>query len=184
MRDHLYRPQTPGIRITYDLIWLVIEGDWQADEHGRVCTYKGPRLGWTPVPGRLSAPELDKRLIGLAVRAGVYVWPTRNRAATVRYLTHLYRDLTDGVWESHTSHLAPHSPIYEISEFRDAVMKWPGVGLAVSTAAEQRFGSVKRAAMGSVEDWAKLTTLDAKGGKRVFGEANARKVINFLCKST
>ena len=184
MRDPLFKPGTSGLRITYDRVWLVVEGEWRSNEHGRVCTFKGPRLGWRPVPGALSASELEKRYVGLGLRAGVFVWPTANRECTVRYLTHLYRDLTDGPWEGHTSHLAPHVPVAPgTTEFQEAVMRWPGVGVSVSKAAQRKFGSVKRAAMGSVQEWANLTTTDLKGGKRVFGEPHARKVIDFLVKS-
>lgn len=185
MRDGTYKPDTPGIRVTFDRIWLVIEGDWQADDHGRVCTYKGPKHGWKPVHGGISAPELEKRIIGLEVRAGVYVWPTRNAAATVRYLTHLYRDLTDGAWESHTSHLAPHNPesLEELTPFQDAVMKWPGVGLAVSKAAQKKFGSLRRAMTAPLAHWADLTMESSAKTHRRFGEANARKVCDFLVKS-
>ena len=175
--------QLPGMRRTYAYSWLIIEGDWRSNEHGQICTWRGPKHGWQPMPGRLSVAELEKRLIGLEVRAGVYVWPTRDRASTVRYLVHLYRSLTDGPWQSHTSHLAPHAPLLDVSAFRAAVMTWPGVGLAVSKAAEATFGSVKCAATASIADWAKLVTLDAKGGKRTFGEAHARKVIEFLVKA-
>jgi hypothetical protein len=79
--------------------------------------------------------------------------------------------------DQHTSHLAVHTPatLGSVSHFRKAVMAWPYIGLKTSKAAERQFGSVKHAAIASVQEWAAMET----DGRR-FGEVNAQKLVNFL----
>jgi ERCC4-type nuclease len=187
MRDKTFKPDTPGLRLPYTYLWLVIEGEWRHDGQGRICTYKGPRLGWKPAPGAMAAAEFEKRILGLQLRLGVYVWPTARRVDTVRYLTNLYRDFVDSTAEDHTSHLAPHmqTHLVELSPFREAVMAWPGVGVKASKAAEGAFRrngkpSLSRAATAKLSEWAELSTVDNKGSSRKVGMKTATQIIEFL----
>ena len=182
MRDKTYKPDTPGLRLAYDHIWLVIEGSWRHDTQGRVCVYKGPRFGWKPAPGRISAAELDKRIMGLQIRLGVHVWPTNIQRDTVRYLANLYRDYSDSTAAEHTSHLAPHTHdhIIGLTPFQEAVIAWPEVGIKISKAAEKVFRrggkpSLRVAATASMQEWADLST-----GERRFGAKSAQKLQDFL----
>jgi ERCC4-type nuclease len=168
--------QLPGLLKTYDHAWLLVEGQWRANAAGQVTTQK--RRGvWAPVPGKMSASELDKQLLTLELCGGLHVAHTHTRADTVRFLGNLYRWWTDRALDSHTSHLALHvSPtVYAISPFRAAVCQWPGIGLKTSSAVERRFSSIRHAAAAPVEEWAAITTGDRKLGKKT-----AERVVKFL----
>lgn len=182
MRDLAFKPDTPGYRVKCDYIFVVVQGAWQANDRGQVCVFQGPKRGWQPAPGAMSASELHKRIIGLEIRAGVFVWPTARAADTIRYLRDLYRDWTDGPWEGHTSHLAPHQPasLTPLTPFQEGVIGWSHVGTKVAKAAERRFKTIQRAAAGTVPEWATLETKDTKGHARMVGAATATKIVAYL----
>lgn len=174
--------QLPGMLESYDYSYLLVEGQWRADENGYMCHYCGPRLRWQRCKGSMPASEFDKRLLGIQECLGVRVVQTNRQADTVRWLANLYHWWRDTALDAHTSHLAPHAPqgLFRISPFRQAIMAWPGVGRKVSLAAEEAFKTVECAATISPELWADLKTTDDLGRERRFGEAAARKVYTFL----
>lgn len=174
-------PGLTGPKKIYDYAWLLIEspsGGWRANDAGFVSTYQGPRRGWVPVPGRMRASEFEKHLLTFAVCGGVYVQHTDSRDATCRFLVNLYRWWTDVALDAHTSHLAVHTPslLGEVSGFREAVMKWPGIGLKVSRDVEEMFnGSIRQACQAQTEEWAEITT----NGRRL-GFPTAQRIDRFL----
>ena len=170
--------QLPGMRKTYEHSWLLIEGTWRHDEKtGLITTYQGPRRGWSAIPGKMRASEFEKHILTFELCGVVHVRYTNSRADSVRAIVELYRWWTDRTFDSHTSHLAIHQPVAfgAVSEFRQAVMAWPGIGLKVSKSAEKVFGTIERAVRADLSTWAELMT----DGRR-FGEANAKKVFTFL----
>jgi ERCC4-type nuclease len=170
--------QLPGIRKTYDHSWLMIEGTWRHDTTGFITTYQGPQRGWSPLPGKMRASEFEKHVLTFELCGGVHVRYTNSRADSVRAIVDLYRWWTDRAFDSHTSHLAIHTPATfgPVSDFRKAVMAWPSIGLKVSKAAEKKFaGSIVYAAGADVDAWAELET----DGRR-FGRPSAEKLVRFL----
>lgn len=170
--------QLPGMRKTYDYSWLLIEGTWRHDEaSGLITTYQGPRRGWAAIPGRMRAAEFEKHLLTFELCGGVHVRYTNSRADSVRALVELYRWWTDRSLDSHTSHLAIHTPVSlrTISKEQQAIMAWPGVGPKLGRVAEKAFGSVERAASANAKQWAELET----DGRR-FGLPSAEKLVRFL----
>ena len=173
-------PGLTGPKKIFDYAWLLLEspsGGWRADEKGFVCTYKGPRIGWKQVPGHMRASEMEKHLLTFAVCGGIQVQQTETQAGTLRFISNIYHWWTDVDLDKHTSHLAVHTPsmMGDVSPFRKAVMGWPGIGLKTSRAVEQRFGSIKNAAMLNEAEWAELET----DGRR-FGRPAAEKLVKFL----
>ena len=80
--------------------------------------------------------------------------------------------------DQHSSHLVIHTPaaIGAVSDFRKAVMSWPGVGLKTSKAIEQRFrGSIKDAVQLNEAEWAEIQT----DGRR-FGRPAAERLTKFF----
>ena len=157
--------QLPKMHDLYDYKWVLVEGTWRHDDQGRIVVYKGPRLGWKPIHGRITADELEKRMLTLELCAGMHVRYTNSRRDTVRFVQSLYRFWTDKALDKHTSHLAQHEPpaLTFYSDTRQALMKWPGVGHKLSAVAERRFKSVRAAAMAGPDEWANLTTADDDG---------------------
>lgn len=176
--------QLPGMRAVYNHSWLLIEGEWRHDANGLITTNQGSYRGWKRHPSKMRASEFEKHILTFELCGGVHVRYTNSRADSVRAIVNLVRWWQDKALDSHTSHLAIHEPVAAfgvVSEFRRAVMAWPGIGLKLSKAVEKKFqgkhglGSVDVAASASVSDWADLET----DGRR-FGELNAAKLTKFL----
>jgi hypothetical protein len=132
----------------------------------------------------MNAGELEKQLLTLEMCGGVHVRHTNSQRDTVRFLGSLYRWFTDKAMDAHTSHLAVHNPpmLFAVSKFRQAVMRWPGIGMKASAAVEKHFGgSIVRAAGAPVDEWADLETTDDRGKTRRLGTAAAKKIVTF-CK--
>lgn len=153
----------------YDFRFLLVEGEWRHNDSGQVVLRSGWRE-WKVAPGGWSASELDKRLLGLTLRRGVYVQTAITRRDTVRWLESLYRDFTDVAWDEHTSHIAVHRPVslVSISEFRETVSTFPGIGIKTSKNVEQYFcGSIRRAVKARAAEWQKIEGIGAKGAAKI-----------------
>lgn len=176
--------QLPKLRRHFGgFAWLLVEGRWEADSAGRVCTYKGPRRGWVPVPGNVGAAEFEKQLLTLEINGGLRRKDTNTRADTLRFISTLYHWWTDVSQDQHSSHIAVYEPptLVPLSPFRQAVYMWPEVGMKTSAVVEKTFkGSIRRACKASVDEWAAITTVDRHGKERRFGEKAARKLDVFL----
>lgn len=157
----------------YDFRYLLVEGEWRHNESGLV-TLRGSYGKWNPAPGRFSASELDKTLIGLPLRAGVNVWPTATRRDTIRWIQSLYRNFTDKAWDDHSSHTGIHRPasLVPLSGFRQAVTAFPRIGIKTSLTVEKHFkGSLRRAVAARSKEWAKIEGI---------GRDSAEKIDSFL----
>lgn len=182
--------QLPGLvdHGRFDYAWLLVEGYWKHDDKGFLSTYQGKQRGWVPVRGRMTAAEFEKHLLTYEVCSGIRLRFSNSRRDTIRILVNLYRWWTDTALDHHTSHIQIHEPasLIPISDFRRAVCMWPGVGLKVSAAAEERFlnkegmPSVAYAASADQDEWAEIVTSDDKGNLRRFGHTAAEKLVQFL----
>ena len=175
--------QLPGLSQQYDYTWLIIEGMWRHNELGQVVTYRGKSQGWIPIPGRMSASELEKQVLTLECCGGLHVRYTNSRADTVRFVGNLFRWWTDQALDGHTSHLAVHTAptIVPVSDFRQAVMRWPHIGFKVSKAVERTFGgSIRAASHASVDQWARIETITTAGQSRRLGQKAATEIVAFL----
>lgn len=153
----------------FDFRYLLIEGEYRSDDRGLVTVRS--RFGeWRPAQGSFRASELDKTLIGLPLRAGVYVWQTHTRRETVRWIESLYRSFTDCSWDAHGSHIAIYRPptLAPISDFRTTISTFPGIGTKTSLHVEEHFGgSIRKAVRARAKDWAGIAGIGAKVAQRV-----------------
>ncbi len=175
-------PKMVGPQGAYDHAWLLVEGIWRHNESGLITAYYGPRRGWVPVRGKMSAWELEKRVLTLELCGGLHVRFTNTRADTVRFVGSLYRFWTDKPLDRHTSHLAQHTPpsLVALSEFRDVVARLPGVGVRTSLAVEVAFkGCLRDAINADAVRWADIATLDHAGHARRLGMKTAERIVAF-----
>lgn len=175
--------QLPGLSSHYDYTWLIVEGLWRHDEAGQVVMYRGKMRGWQPIPGRMTASELEKQVLTLENCGGMHVRYVNSRRDTVRFISNLYRWWTDIAVDMHTSHLAVHTAptIVPVSDFRQAIMRWPNIGLKTSKAVELAFrGSIRAACLASIEEWATIETITDKGQARRLGVKAATEIVKFL----
>lgn len=177
-------PGLTGEEKVYDYAWLLVEGRWAHNRHGRVIVPKrrrGRAETWEALHG-ISAAELESRINTYHFNGGCDVRFSNDRRDTVRFIAAQYRWWTDKSLDHHVSHLQIHRPqsFRRLSKFREAVMSWPGVGYKVSKAAEEAFhGSLVEAATANMDQWATLTTIDDKGNQRRFGMKAAEAVVRF-----
>ncbi len=174
--ERLAGHQVPGMVPMYDYRWLVIEGARRTDRQGQILLRRG-QFQWTPV---MSLAEFEKRLITLEMVMGLKIRFTQTRYETVRFLCQLYRWWTDTSMDDHRSHIAVHEQptMIPLSRFRQAVVKWPHIGIRTSLMVEETFGgSIRRAATASVNEWAAIPV--AKGGRRL-GTKHAQDVVDFV----
>ena len=154
----------------YDFRYLLIEGEWRANETGLVSIRKGRGI-WAAVPGRFSASELDQTLLGFALRCGVTVWQTTVRKETVRWIESLYHNFCDRRWEEHTSHVATTcrpATLVPLSDFRTFIMGIPGVGAKTSLAVEKHFqGSIRGAVKARAKEWERVDGVGRKGAAKI-----------------
>ena len=181
--ERLTGHQLPGMRETFDYSWLLIEGELLFNAKGQLLRKskfrsRKPKL----MEGSLGISEFNKRLLGLHISGGLTPWMTRTRTETLQWLAALYRTWTDKDLDQHDSHIGLYvaPTLVPISDTRQALCMYPGVGMAVSKAAIEKFKSIKRASTASVHEWAELSTVDKSGKSRKFGEKMARRVVDFL----
>jgi ERCC4-type nuclease len=169
----------------YDYAWLLIEGEWRIGSHGETLLphKRMYRTVWEPARGGMLASEMEKRILTLELLGGIRVRHTRDRASSLHFISALYRWFTDTTMDRHTTHLVDHEPLglIKLSDFRRAVMKWPGVGLRFSKSVEQHFaGSIRAAANADAQEWSGIVHYDQKQNKsRRFGIKAAEAVVKF-----
>ena len=162
--------------------FLVIEGQYRADRSGRLLVFQ--RTGWQPAHGSMTVSALEKSLLTYRFSyPKLAVWPTNRPEDTVAFLVNLYHWFTDKPMDAHTSALASHEPqgILPLSDFRATLqVRCPGMGRAMSKAAEGRFGgSLRRAAMAPAQDWATVAAVDRKGKTKRLGLKRGTEIEKF-----
>ncbi len=179
--ERLQGAQLPAMRDAYDMCWLIVEGEILYSKSGGLERRVG-RKERKPLHGGMGVSELLKRTMVLHICGGLNPWNTQNRTDTLKYIEALYRTWTDVDQDEHKSHIAIYQapPLTPISKRRMALKAWDDVGMQVSLAAELKFGSVKRAANATVQEWASLETTDKKGKVRRLGEKTAQGIVTFL----
>ena len=178
-------PGLAGPHAVYNYAWLLIEGQWRSDPKGELLV-QGHFGKWQPLPGHMTVSELEKRVLTLEMLGGLRVRHTPNRAATLHFITNLYRWWTDVAMDRHTTHLIEHTAqsFLPLSAFRRTVKCFPGIGTKASLAAEKYFGgSLARACNASEAEWAALSTLDKRGHPKRLGAKVAHAIVAF-CQGT
>lgn len=178
--------QAPGMlgpKGCYDHGWLLIEGGYKTDERGFVQT-KSKRLGtWRTAPGGMRVSELEKRVLTLEVGVGLRVRHTPDRAASLLFLHNLYRWWTDTSLDRHASLWQAQAlgTFIPMSDFRETVRRFPGVGVKASRAVEQAFdGNLQRACNASLQEWAAITVPNGRGKTKRLGLSTAERILAFI----
>ena len=163
--------QVPGLMRAYDHVWLIVEGTWKVGAHGELLVYR--RNGkLEPLPGKFTVGEFEKRLLTVEMMSGgkLHVRHTFTRRETVEAIASLYRWWCDRTLNEHKSNLVAHMPPLHagLSDFRKAVVVWPGIGIERSKAVEDHFGGKLIAAANATEaEWLKIDGIGKETVKRV-----------------
>lgn len=173
--------QLPRMREEYDNCWLFLEGELLYDSHGRLL--RRARKTVKPLEGGMGVGELLKRIFVFHLCGGLTPWWTKDQKDTVTSIHMLYRTWTDQALDKHRSHLGSYQApaLVPLSDFRAAVMKFPGVGHKASLAVEETFsGSLECAILAGIDVWANIVTTDDQGKTRKLGKATAQRIKDFL----
>ena len=174
--DRLAGHQLTGMLQTYDRSYLIIEGEWDVDDSGRVVVPSKFKRLVTPMKGAPCASVLESRVWTLEHRGGLRVRWTRNQKETIRHIATLYRCWTDRDLDDHRSHLAIHAPDLDraltnpVSLKRRIAAVLPHIGYTLSGAVDDYFPSVWRMINASEEDW---RDIDGVGKKTAADIVNA-----------
>lgn len=162
--------QLPGLLSTYEITWLVVEGNYRADvATGVLQEYRNPKVGgWVDLTlgsSRFMHSELQRFLITLSTCTPLRVWHTRNQIETVIFIADLYQQLKVKEWHQHKSHKGIQTPELlgpmllrsrtksELAELRRvrAAMCLTGVGQGKAESVAKKFKSLR--AMYASDDW-------------------------------
>lgn len=181
--ERLQGHQVPGMWDMYDYRWLLVEGELLFNAKGQLLKRAKWRTDLKPLSGGMSVGEFHKRLLVLHLCGGINPVLTPDRQHSLKWIEGLYRTFTDCDLDEHKSHIAIYqapTPV-PISDFRRAVSMWPHLGFKSSKAVEAHFGgSVARACLAPVGEWAEIQTMDDKGKTRRLGEKAGRDIVKFL----
>lgn len=165
--------QAPGLRRTYDVSWLVIEGRFKQGTHDELLV---PRtMGWRQVvigETKMSYSTTMFVLMTIAQKAGIHVWPTETRGQTLIFCQRLAEWWING-WESHHALDTFYTPPSGILQREHSLLRlWlkelRGLGWKRSADAETRFTSARDMANATWERFA-----DVKG----ISETQAKKIV-------
>jgi len=168
--------QLNGLRASYDVVYLVLEGIWKSDQSGRILVPRGG--SWVPFHlGRrqFTSRELDGFVNSLAVEAGVLIRETHTLHHTAMLIYNLYR------WwqkESHQAVLAMHKHrfpddgaggiiLQPPSLCRRIAAELPGIGWKRSLDVAKHFASVEAMMTASVDEWIKIPGIGKTIAKKV-----------------
>ena len=169
----------------YDYAWLLIEGRWRTGSDGVVETYylnSRKRWAWKPLEGRITASEMQKQVLTLELCGGFYVRYCNTRHDSLQFIVDVYHWWHDRPLDAHTSHLRAHTtPLFiPISDFRDAIQRYPGIGLRSSLAVEKHFqANLRRATHAGVEEWAGIEVIGVRGKTKRIGVKVAEQIVQF-----
>lgn len=167
LRDgRLQGHQVPGLVKTYAHSYLVIEGLLKNDGSGYLYDSARNRR----MQPQMTEDEWNKRLLSIQTpRAPEHRHPhvvlLPNRTRTLNWLMSAYRWWTDLKLDEHTSPTTYYErpTMYEVSLFRQMIMKLPGIGLKTSLAVEEFFkGDLDYALHAGSGTWASITGIGAK----------------------
>lgn len=133
--DGVNASQIHRLHETYEVVFLLVEGRYYTDRRGRLLAEQGRRA----LTGGFSEDSLNKALLSLQLRGGMQLQHTRDAKESARWLATLFRWFTDKGWDAHSTLHTPmtRESITPVSQFRDIVMRFAGLGIAASLAVER-----------------------------------------------
>jgi ERCC4-type nuclease len=164
--------QLPGLLSSYFMVYLVVEGQWGADESGRLVGGHGHWQRPVECGNRLfMASEIDKFLTTLDTLVGVRIRISKSQMETVRVIQGLYSWWNGKEWEEHHSHLAmpPHPVLLRRPTLMRAIAAcFPNIGWKKSGEVEEYFnGSIKRMMEANEKEWGNIPGVGKKIAKEI-----------------
>ncbi len=176
LRGRLCGHQIPGMQRTYEINYVVIEGERRVSDLGHVQNKRRGRWADVRLGNRLlSSSGFFGMVNTIQVLAGVYVVFTKDKRETAALVEALY-----GWWskpeEAHTSHLTVKKKAFDKMPLTKATLcqrvasELPGIGLKRSAAVAKHFKTVEAMAWATSEEWGEVEGVGAKTATKVYNE--------------
>ena len=169
--DRFLGHQLPGLRKSYEVAYLLLEGIWTSDEDGHLLTFKAGHISDPPWGGPWPYMALVERLQTLENRVGLRLAYTGNRRGTAAWLAATHRWWSKA-WNKHESHLVVRSkelenenPLIEwvaTTKMRVVAALAKGIGVHRAEAASRHFLSVKAMMLAGAKEWQKVEGIGKK----------------------
>ena len=168
MRNGRFAEQLRGMKESFEVCWLLIEGRW---EHFEPKESLAVRRGntWFEVPGHVCYQEVAAWTASMAQSAGALLWRTETREESVAWLRALELWWTAKEYEEHRAHLEWYTPPIGTNPFEGPpplVRRWanelPRVGPVMSGAVAERFKSARKMADATPEEWDEIAGIGKK----------------------
>ena len=177
MRDGRFAEQLRGMRDSFEVSWLLIEGRLRGTLPHEVMEIAF-KSKWRS-DGKYRYQEFVSWLQTMCIRGGVLLWRTENQDETVAWLRSLWVWWTAREYEEHRAHLDFHRPeaIGGITPFEPpslvqrCAMTLPGIGGTLSVQVARQFASVRKMCLADEAEWCKIPKI---------GKAKAKKIVKAL----
>jgi ERCC4-type nuclease len=187
--------QLPGLVSSYNVVYLLVEGDWRRDMKSGLLQFKWLRKGksqWYDASigaRRFMWSDFDRWFMTMEIKGGIRVRFVRDRLETAQFLKDLDKWWAVDGWDSHQSHRAfdESGGLTRPSELMDRAMltrpglvrlvakELPGVGWGKSQAVEKAFPTVADMVMASEKTWAGIDGIGKTMAARLYASLRGIK---------
>ena len=169
--------QMEKLRRTYDVMWLLVEGEIATDRLGRLYGHIGRRKRQA-LPGSMTEDVLVKSLLTLELQGGFRIVRTMTPKQSASWIASCARWWSDKQWDEHSTLSTPYQrTMVPVSLFCDRAMKLPGVGLAVAKSLEVACqGSENKLCRMSLSELSDIP-VSMRGGTKRLGFLKAEAIL-------
>lgn len=171
VRDGRFAEQARKMRASYEVCWLLVEGEWELGAKGALAVRE--RGGYRERGGH-TYQEVAAWLLTMSQRAGVLMWHTRDQEETVAWLRTLYWWWTSKDFEEHRAHCDWYTPppssealFEEPTLVQRIAAVLPGIGTHRAYQAAKVFGSVREMVNATEREWAEIEGIGKVTAKRL-----------------
>lgn len=178
--------QAPGLRRTYDVAWLVVEGRCKQGRNDELLVPRFHKLkgrGWTPLQigtRGIAYSTAMFTLLTIAQKAGIHVWPTETTGQTLTFCQKLADWWLRG-WDLHQSmdtfYTAPATGEIDGAAWwaehtlvRRMAKEIKGIGWKRSRDVADRFDSVQQMANAETYGWEQVKGISKRRAREIVRE--------------
>lgn len=172
--------QLPGMRDTYHISYLMVEGRTKADQSGLLWWFHAVKKKWIqPYGGAKRVPvawqDYHQWLCSMTHQGGVHVLHTETKKQSARLITALSR-WWGKPWEKHGSLKVFNEaspivmPLTKVSTRRLIAAQLPGVGWEKSKAIAAHFSSVVEMCLATPKEWEAIPGVGKKLSQQITQE--------------
>lgn len=185
--------QLPGLKKSYDIVWLLIEGLWRPNQKTGVLQYRRKRGEWADLTvgtRRFMFRDLATWLFTTEIKGGISIARVSDWGEAILWISTLYSWWTSKEWEGHRSHLAlnetgrdrffDNALLIKPTLLRMVAAELPGIGWSKSEAIANKFENVEQLVMADPDTLAEITYVDKGGTEKRIGTVVASKVYMAL----